>query len=378
MPRLSETTVVLVANGQPDSPPASGVAEFLRDAGARLTTIFHPLSREDAGRHLIAEYRDGALRTTRTVRLPSRPPLTYAADPFVPLHVGPADLWLGFNNLAAVQGLARRRLGRAGKVVYWAVDFVPDRFGPRSPLTRLYDRLDRLCARRVDLRVELTAAALAARTARLRLGPDAAPTHVAPVGVWYDRVEKTPADGWRSRRVVFIGHFVPRQGVGTLLDAVALLPDVRLDLAGRGPLEAELRSRVAALGIEDRVAFHGYLSDHRDVERLVATAAVAAAPYATGMDSFTRFADPSKLRTYTGAGLPVVTTAVPPNAHELAREAGAEVADDDPQAIADAISRILASPDEWQRRREAALRYASGFDWARIVGGALERLGYER
>lgn len=378
MPRLSESTVVLVANGQPDSPPASGVAEFLRDAGARLTTIFHPLSPEDAGRHLISEYRDGELRKTQTKRLPSRPPLTYAADPFVPLRLGSTDLWLGFNNLAAAQGLARRRLGRAGKIVYWAVDFVPDRFGPRSPLTRLYDGLDRLCARRVDLRVELTAAALAARTERLRLGADAAPTHVAPVGVWYDRVEKVPEDGWRGRRVVFIGHFVPRQGVGTLLDAVALLPDVRLDLAGRGPLEAELRGRAAALRIEDRVTFHGYLSEHRDVERLVAMAAVAAAPYATGMDSFTRFADPSKLRTYTGAGLPVVTTAVPPNAFELAREAGAEVADDDPQAIADAISRILASPDEWQRRREAALRYASGFDWTRIVGGTLERLGYER
>lgn len=370
--------MVLVANGQPNSPPASGVADFLREAGARVTTVFHPLSSEDAGRHVISEYGDGALRRARTIRLPSRPPLTYAVDPFVPLTHGRADLWLGFNNLAAAHGLARRRLGRAGKVVYWAVDFVPDRFGPGSPLTRLYDSIDRLCARHVDLRVELTGAALEARSARLRLGPDAAPTHVAPVGVWYDRVEKAPEDGWRGRRVVFVGHFVPRQGVGTLLEAVALLPDTRLDLAGRGPLEGELRARVAALQLEDRVTFHGYLSDHREVERLVATAAVAAAPYATGMNSFTRFADPSKLRTYTGAGLPVVTTAVPPNAHELAREAGAEVADDDPRAIAAAISRILASPEEWQSRREAALRYASGFDWARIVGGTLERLGYER
>jgi glycosyltransferase involved in cell wall biosynthesis len=375
--RIADSSFVLVANGMPDSPPASGVRDYLRDAGATLTTVFHPLTPEQRGAHVISEYRAGELLRTREIRLPSRPPLTYAVDPFVPPFLGRADVWLGFNNLAAARGLVARRLRRAGKVVYWAVDFVPDRFGPRSPLTRTYDALDKACARRVDLRVELTAAARDARAERLGLGEEAAPAQIAPVGVWYDRVEKAPEDGWRGRRVVFIGHFVPRQGVGDLLEAVALLPDVRLDLAGRGPLEGELRDRVAALGLQERVTFHGYLSDHREVERLVASASVAAAPYATQMESFTRFADPSKLRTYTGAGLPVVTTDVPPNASELAAEAGAEVVAGNPRAIADGISRILESPGEWQLRREAALRYASGFDWARIVGGTLARLDLE-
>lgn len=361
----------------PDSPPASGVRDYLRDAGATLTTVFHPLTPEQGGIHVVSKYRDGMLVGTREIRLPSRPPLTYAIDPFVPLVPGRADVWLGFNNLAAARGLVARRLRRASKVVYWAVDFVPDRFGSRSPLTRAYDALDKACARRVDLRVELTTAARDARADRLGLAADAAPTQIAPVGVWFDRVEKVPEDGWRGRRVVFIGHFVPRQGVTTLLEAIALLPDVRLELAGRGPLESELRDRAASLGLGDRVTFHGYLADHRDVERLVASASVAAAPYVADAGSFTRFADPSKLRTYTGAGLPVVTTDVPPNASELARDAGAEVVADDPRSIAEGIALILDSPEEWQRRRAAALRYASGFDWGRIVGGTFERLGYE-
>lgn len=378
MPRICDSSVTLVANGLPDSPPAAPVRDFLLDAGATVTTVFHPLSPEDPGLHVVSRYRDGAVTQTREIRLPSRPPLTYALDPLVPVRLGSADLWIGFNNLAAAQGLVRRRLGRARRVVYWAVDFVPDRFGPGSPLTRVYDIVDRVVSKRADLRVELTSAALQGRSERLGLGEDAAPVHVAPIGAWYDRIQKAPEDGWRTRRVIFVGHFVPRQGVRTLLEAVALLPDVRLDLTGKGPLEAELRHRVAELGLEGRVRFHGYLSDHRDVERLVATAAVAAAPYNTGMNSFTRFADPAKLRTYTGAGLPVVLTDVPPNAAELAREAGAEIVADDPHAFAAAISRILDSPEKWTRRRADALRYAAGFDWDRIVAGTLARLDFER
>ena len=224
--------------------------------------------------------------------------------------------------------------------------------------------------------MELTSAARDARAERLGLGESAAATHVAPVGIWLDRIERAPEDGWQTRRVVFIGHLVPRQGVATLIEAIALLPDVTLDIAGRGPEEETLRALASERGLGDRVRFLGFLSDHREVERLVASAAVAAAPYATDMESFTKYADPSKLRTYTGAGLPVVTTDVPPNALELEREAGASVVPYEPEPMAAAIAEILSSPAEWQRRRAAALTYADGFDWGRIVPDALARLGF--
>ena len=167
-----------------------------------------------------------------------------------------------------------------------------------------------------------------------------------------------------------------RQGVARLIEAIALTSDVRLEIAGRGPEEATLRELVTDLELEDRVSFLGFLSDHRDVERLVASASVAAAPYATDVESFTRYADPSKLRTYTGAGLPIVTTDVPPNAHELERNAGAKVVCYEASSIARGIEAILASPAGWQSRRAAALSYSRGFDWGRIVPAALEPLGF--
>jgi glycosyltransferase involved in cell wall biosynthesis len=382
MRKLDASTFTVVCNGAPDEPPASGVWQFLvRHQAKRVTTVYHPLDRDDGPWHRITIYEPGREPKRRSVRLPSWPPPTYAIDPFVPFWPAATDCWIGFNNLAAARGLIQRAARRAGAVVYWAVDFVPDRFDSVQ-LTRAYDWLDSLCCKRVDLRVELSSAALQGRNQRHGLKPsESAPTHVAPVGAWLSRLPVAPEDGWKRRRVVFLGHLVPRQGVGRLIDALSLLAargaQFEAAIAGRGPIEAELRKAVSRAGLEDRVSFVGFLSDHRDVEAFVAGGSVAVAPYDTEVESFTRFADPSKLRSYTAAGLPIVLTDVPPNAAELAAEAGAEVVPFSAEGIAGAIERALASGEKWQRRRKQALEYSKRFDWELIVPRVLEKVGFE-
>jgi glycosyltransferase involved in cell wall biosynthesis len=378
--RISESTFAIVANGAPDSPPASGVRDYLLDQEARrVTTVVHPLNPEDDPVRRITVYEHGRRTRERTIRLPARPPATYAFDPLIPAWPARVDCWLGFNNLAAARGLAQRALGRADTVVYWAVDFVPNRFG-EGLLTRVYDRLDAMSCRRADLRVEVSAAALAGRNERHGLGADAAPATVAPIGTWVDRTPAAPLDGWSGRRIIFLGHLVPRQGVGKLIEALELLAargvEFEAQIAGRGPVEDELRASVAKGGLDGRVRFVGFLSDHREVEAFVAGASVAVAPYDTEVESFTRYADPSKLRSYAAAGLPIVLTDVPPNAGELAAEAGAEVVLFTAEGLADGLERVLASPEDWQRRRKRALEYSKRFDWEVIVPEALEKVGF--
>jgi glycosyltransferase involved in cell wall biosynthesis len=374
---------MVLVNGMLESPPASGLLEYLVTHGAQqVTAVTHPLTREDGNRHVLTTYVPGREPQERTFRLPTCPPYTYPLDALLPLRSPRVDGWFAFNNLLSARGLLERRLGRAGKVVYWAVDFVPDRFGAGSAMTRAYDALDAFCCQQVDLRIELSQAAREGRDARHRIAPGAgAPRVVAPVGSWLERVPVTPEDGWRSRRVVFIGHLVERMGGDTVIEAMQLLAqrgvEVTADIAGRGPLEESLRAQATSCGLQDRVRFHGFISDHRALERLLAEAAVALAPYSTRVESFTRYADPSKLKSYLAAGLPILLTDVPPNAHELAEHAGAQVLADDPVAFADAIERTLADPDAWQTRRLAARHHARQFDWNSIVGNVLKTVGFE-
>lgn len=64
-------------------------------------------------------------------------------------------------------------------------------------------------------------------------------------------------------RIVFVGQFNRAKGLSTLLDAVAQLPEARLELVGRATEQGfgeALLAQARALRIERRVAFAGYLS----------------------------------------------------------------------------------------------------------------------
>jgi glycosyltransferase involved in cell wall biosynthesis len=370
-------SVAIVANGFGDG-PAQALRDFLVEKGATVVMVSHPLVAEHGKRHVVTTFADGQPVSTRALWTPFRPVLSYAVDPFVPLRFPRVDTWFGFNPLACARGLVQRRLGRARSVVLWSVDFSPERFGPGTPLTRVYDAVDRLCCTKADARVELSEAARDARNARLELAGSRTPAHVVPMGAWLDRVPTVAEDGFRRRRVVYLGHLTQRQGVSVLVDAVSMLRSrdagVILDVVGGGPELASLQERAAASGLGDAIRFHGFVPDHRQVEQLLAQASIAVAPYVPDEASFTRYADPGKLKAYLAAGLPIVLTAVPPNAPELAEEAGAELVPYDAAAIADAIEDGLDSAESWNERRKSALRYARRFDWPALLGDLLQRL----
>lgn len=370
----------MVANGVADG-PAQALRDFLLMREARqVTTVFHPLDRLDPGKHIIRRYERGQLVHERTVPAPSRPPFTYPFDLVIPPRVPPADVWFGFNSLCTARGLLERRLGRAGKVVHWCVDFVPDRFGG-SPLTKVYDALDRYCCRRTDVRFELSDAALTGRNARHGVAASQlAPAQIVPMGAWLDRVVRVSPEAFSSPKVVYLGHLVPRQGVQLLIAALDLLArrghPVRTEIIGAGPLLDELKADAVRRDIDSLVHFHGFVEDYREVERILGGATIAVAPYEDQPDSFTRFADPGKLKGYLAAGLPIVLTDVPPNAQELSSEAGALVVPSTPEGIAAGIEDALSDAGEWSRRSALARDYSRRFDWNTVFEDALSRIGF--
>lgn len=86
------------------------------------------------------------------------------------------------------------------------------------------------------------------------------PNGIAPVAAAAKALPAVP-----GRMVFFVGRLVPEKGAGVLLEAfpgvVATCPDAHLVIAGTGPWEGELRRRTAALGLNGRVRFTGYVDD---------------------------------------------------------------------------------------------------------------------
>ncbi|HLS01606.1 MAG TPA: glycosyltransferase family 4 protein [Beutenbergiaceae bacterium] len=89
--------------------------------------------------------------------------------------------------------------------------------------------------------------------------------------------------------ILFLGRLVERKGAGELINAVAVLRRLtstpfEVEIAGRGPLEEEYRSRVHDLGLSQVVRFSGFIPEE-DKADLLARADIIALP-AYGGESF--------------------------------------------------------------------------------------------
>ncbi|HEY3051049.1 MAG TPA: glycosyltransferase family 4 protein, partial [Gaiellaceae bacterium] len=80
-------------------------------------------------------------------------------------------------------------------------------------------------------------------------------------------------------RLLCVGRLIPIKGHIVLLRAFAearqALPSLRLDIAGRGPLEPALRALAKELGVENAVHFLGYVAP---VQRAIEDAAIVVVP----------------------------------------------------------------------------------------------------
>jgi glycosyltransferase involved in cell wall biosynthesis len=181
----------------------------------------------------------------------------------------------------------------------------------------------------------------------------------------------------RPLRLLSVGTLVPRKGHDRLLDALAALRDRswRLTIVGdatRDPATARaLREQAHALGLADRVRFAG---------------AVAPGELAAHYASADLFVLASRHEGFGMAyaealahGLPTVGTTAGAIAEAAPPDAARLVPPDDPDALRDALARLIDDADARRRLARAARRAAAGFvRWpqtAARVADALERAG---
>lgn len=380
MRKIKDATFTVVANGFADG-PAQALRDFLNQHQAKdLIEINHPLVAENEGRHLVTIYKNGKKEKTRSYKLLNKPPYTFLFDPFIPLHLPRTNAWFGFNNLACIRGLLRKKIGINNRVFYWAVDFVPERFG-KNLMTRTYNNLDRYVSKKADVRIELSQAALEGRTKYLGLKKDASLALVVPMGAWLQRTPKAKSSNWAKKKIVYLGHLVERQGVDRLIRAAGILKEkgvsFNLEIIGSGPMKEELEDLSVKLGIKNKVVFHGFVKDHKEVESILADSTVAAAPYILDQESFTQYADPGKLKAYLGAALPIVLTRVPPNASEIEEMGAGKIVNDEPKSIAEGIEYFISNKSRWINAHESSSGYARQFDWDVLLTKCLKNLGFE-
>jgi glycosyltransferase involved in cell wall biosynthesis len=151
-----------------------------------------------------------------------------------------------------------------------------------------------------------------------------------------------------SPRLLCVGRLIPIKGHIVLLrafaDAKRDLPDLQLDIAGRGPLEPALKAVAAELGVSDSVHFLGHVSP---IQSAIENASVVVVPS-------------------MGEGFGMVAL----EAMERARPVIAAAIGGLGELVRDGETGVLVPAGEAEPLREAIVRVAGDLDLARRMGEA--------
>jgi glycosyltransferase involved in cell wall biosynthesis len=200
---------------------------------------------------------------------------------------------------------------------------------------------------------------------------------LAAFGVPADRVVQIPHGTFDApsaaieppagRTLLFFGLIRRYKGLDVLIRALSEVPDARLVVAGDplDPIEP-VQELARDLGVADRIVWRlGYRSAS-EVETLMREATLTVFPYRSGESAS------GALATALGHGRPAVVTDV---LGETVREfgAGLVVPPADPQALAQAVNRLLDEPEALEEAFRGTERARRALSWDAIAE-AHERL----
>lgn len=351
--------------------PALDLEAYLQPMTDELLFIAHPLF-AGGGPSYARRYQAGQLTHTLE-KPPPKYPGRFVTDLWRTLRWvdGTWDLFIAGDPLLALAGLWLRRRRRVRHLVLYSIDYSPRRFA-NPMLNRVYHRIDRLAAQHADVVWNVSAAIETARRARDGRAATS-PQVVVPLGTYFDRIPRT-SSAPPIPRLAFLGHLLDKQGLQLVIEALPSirrrLPAVTLLVLGDGPYRAALERQSADLGVGGAVEFAGFIDDHREVERRLAGCTLGLAPYVPDPESFSRFADPGKIKTYLACGLPVILTDVPPIAPLIEARGAGRIVPYDAAALAETIIDYLSEPARLERARAAAIELGAEYAWDRVFAAA--------
>lgn len=190
-------------------------------------------------------------------------------------------------------------------------------------------------------------------------------TGVIPVSCGIDRANYDPSSEPRTTsRMLFVGRLTTEKRVDVTLRALAQLDpaiDAHFDIVGGGDQRKHLEQLTRTLGLEDRVTFHGRVSDEE----------LRAAYRRASVFVISSIAELQSIATMEAmaSGLPVIAAnavALPHLVHD--GENGYLVEPDNPEALAERLTDVLTAPhDEWLRMQRASLDGVAVHDITRTL-----------
>lgn len=279
------------------------------------------------------------------------------------------DIYIGMDGLMTFFGIILRKLGYCKKVIYWSIDFVPEKRFEGRWRNKIYNAINKFSYINSDENWDLSPRMASARKKYFNISNVKKP-RIVPFGVWTKDIKQVPYKSCEKNTLVFMGHLIPQKGVDFVIDKIAdivkVLPNFRFKIIGDGSDKGRLVTKAKQKRVFKYCSFLGQIKDSGEMIKEIAKSTVAIAPYPK--TSYAKWADPGKVKTYLAAGIPVLVTDVPWNAKEIEeKKCGIIISDKGSDLVKKLM--FLLKPGINKQFRKNALKYAKRFDYEKIFSG---------
>lgn len=288
------------------------------------------------------------------------------------------DYFIGLESINAIAGILLRRLGRIRKVVYYVSDYSPKRY-KSGWFNALYVWLDRFAATHADFIWDVSRAMQPARiSAGLDPSKSARQLHV-PNGVYPVQIKTAKPSQIIPYSLCYMGTLGKENGPDLIIEALPAIikkyPKTMLHVVGGGGDGlTRLRTLAEKLGVSQHVTLHGFVPLAEDMARILRTCYLAIAPYRSIPGSVRYYADAGKIRAYCAAGVPVISSDVPPLGREVAGYGGAVIIRDTIAELVHAVGDLFKDRKRYSEMRRKVIAYAKDCAWDTVFSNTFSAM----
>lgn len=287
------------------------------------------------------------------------------------------DLFIGMESAYTIAGIFLRKIGIVKSVIYYVSDYSPKRYS-QNWFNAIYVFLDKFCAQHSNYIWDVSPAMQRGRK-QAGLEPDkSAPVIIVPNALFPKQISTCPMNKQIPHSLVFAGTLGLENGSDIAIKAVAKLvkkyPDISLHVFGGNEQGKEtfLKKMAEDLEIKNYIFFHGFINNAEELSRKINRYMIGLAPYKVQENSVRAFGDATKLRLYMGAGIPTITTSVPPLGKEIAEKGAALITEDNEAEFAESIIKLF-DRKIYLPMREKAILFGKNNTWENTYKAAMEK-----
>lgn len=271
------------------------------------------------------------------------------------------DIYFSVNAFSGWTGIILKKLKIVKKTVFWVWDYFPiNNPDFRLKLARwIYWKFDKPCILGSDHVVFTNKRLFNLRKKNGFLNK--CQTTIIPVGTRIKKIRNS-----RKKVIIgFLGMLKSTQGIDLLLDSLPDIflkfSDVKIEFIGSGPEEE--RMRIKAQKFKKNVKFFGFIVKDSEVEKIMKNWTIGIATYIPVSSNESYWGDPSKIKTYLGLSIPVITTNVSYFSEEIEKYKAGLIINYNQKELLKAIDFILKNKIVFQNN---AYKLAKQYDYKLI------------